>query len=98
MTEDKKYNGWSNYETWNVKLWLDNDEYLCNEWQPEIAGQYPDDEVGLARAIQEFVCDPENGLVPDLGATMASDLLNAALSEVNWREIAESILEANEEQ
>ena len=23
---DKKYNGWTNYETWVVKLWLDNDE------------------------------------------------------------------------
>ena len=25
-----KYNGWSNYETWNFKLWLDNDEDLHN--------------------------------------------------------------------
>ena len=22
---DGTYNGWSNWETWNVKLWLDND-------------------------------------------------------------------------
>ena len=21
------YNGWTNYETWNVALWLDNDRY-----------------------------------------------------------------------
>jgi hypothetical protein len=21
-----KYNGWTNYETWNFKLWADNDE------------------------------------------------------------------------
>ena len=25
-----KYNGWSNYETWNFKLWLDNDEGVHN--------------------------------------------------------------------
>jgi hypothetical protein len=21
-----EYNGWSNYQTWNVMLWLDNDQ------------------------------------------------------------------------
>ena len=26
MTTDTRYNGWSNYETWNVALWLDNEE------------------------------------------------------------------------
>ena len=25
-TETQTYNGWKNYETWAVKLWLDNDE------------------------------------------------------------------------
>ena len=25
-----EYNGWENYETWCVKLWLDNDEFHYN--------------------------------------------------------------------
>ena len=24
------YNGWANYETWNVALWLGNDETMYN--------------------------------------------------------------------
>jgi hypothetical protein len=30
---DKGYNGWSNYETWNVKLWIDNDEGSYEMWR-----------------------------------------------------------------
>jgi len=26
MKTDKTYNGWPNYDTWNVMLWMDNDE------------------------------------------------------------------------
>ena len=31
-----KYNGWSNFETWNFKLWLDNDQDLHNYIMDEI--------------------------------------------------------------
>jgi hypothetical protein len=24
------YNGWTNYQTWNVALWMQNDEFLYN--------------------------------------------------------------------
>ena len=28
IATDKTYNGWANYETWNVALWLQNDYSL----------------------------------------------------------------------
>ena len=29
-TASETYNGWANYETWNVALWLGNDEKMYN--------------------------------------------------------------------
>ena len=98
--EHKDYNGWTNYETWNVKLWLDN-EPCTYELQKELAEQAKEtakvdvwtreetDRFTLADLLKEWVEDNR----PDIEASMYSDLLGAALSEVNWNEIAETILE-----
>lgn len=92
MSEDRSYNGWTNYETWNVALWLNNDQG-SQEMAHEIVRDNPEDwKAGdaLKDALQE--------LMPDLGATMWADLLGAAFSEVNWREIAENFRDDLDEQ
>jgi hypothetical protein len=35
---DISYNGWENYETWNVALWINNDQGIYNIAQ--LAGDY----------------------------------------------------------
>ena len=81
------YNGWTNYETWCVKLWMDNEEGSYRYWL-EKAEEDDVDASDLAEIIQ---CEHEEAL-PNLEG-FAADLLNTALSEVNWVEIAESLIE-----
>jgi len=94
MTEDK-YNGWTNYETWCVKLWIDNDQGLYETAQ-EICCGHRSERYGLAGREDDLQGYLGN-LMPRLEASFASDLLGHAFYRVNWREIVETIREDHEE-
>ena len=88
------YNGWSNYETWIVKLWMDNSGD-ADYWADANAARCPlwsdADVYGLARDIKVA---HEDAVPDDLDAVgWAADLLGAAMSAVNWEEIARHILD-----
>lgn len=94
------YNGWSNYETWNVALWIDNEQGSYSDtrqWAQEAfdnaCGSVEDrkDEAKsvLAAQLKDWI-EEMNPLAGN--ASMFSDLLSAALSEVDWYEIAEHYL------
>jgi hypothetical protein len=112
MTNDKKYNGWNNYETWNVALWIDNDYGMYTQRQ-EMAQTAWDDaaasphghvtrlenaQAKLAAGLKDWV-EEMNPIASE--NSLFTDLLNAALGEVDWDEIAENFLtdvEKTEEQ
>jgi hypothetical protein len=105
MTTPETYNGWKNYPTWAVNLWLSNDEALygaTRELVDRERGMYSapyfkamNAGQGAARgqvadALKSWVRDE---LAPDLGASFAADLLGYALNTVDWLEIADAWLE-----
>jgi len=99
---NEKYNGWTNYETWSVALWIDENKGAHEAWR-ETANDFfntSSKSEGLLKqrhaaiyrladclkaAHMEFMPQPE---IPDV----YSQLLQGALSEVNWDEIAEGLI------
>lgn len=101
-----EYNGWHNYETWAVNLWLSNEQTSSQYWSDaarEAIKQAPKDdrvpkiwtadEAARFNLADQLKSELED-MAPDLGATLWADLLNAAMSEVNWAEIAAALIEA----
>lgn len=97
MKHDEKptYNGWSNYETWAVNLWLSNEEGSYRYWTDrtrELIAECMDEDADrsalsrLARELEEAVS--EECAIPK--ANLAANLMTAALGEVDWCEIARS--------
>jgi hypothetical protein len=92
--EAEKYNGWTNYETWVVCLWLDNEESSYRYWRAE-AERHRQDADEPNEAVNNFAAQLKDELeeaTPTDAPNVYSDLLNAALSAVNWHEIAEHLL------
>jgi hypothetical protein len=102
----KKYKGWTNYETWVVNLWISNEQSTYCYWREqarmhrENAGECKQVQGGiwteckaatfnLADQLEEEVTEGASRIE----ASMYSDLVLAALGEVNWGEIADSWLE-----
>lgn len=99
--KEKGYQGWTNYETWCVSLWIDNEESTYN-WAREATREAIQDAKDnpseylkpkqnriylLSKRLEEAVSE----WAPELEG-MWADLMTSALQEVNWREIAEGLL------
>lgn len=86
MPTQEKYNGWTNYSTWNVMLWLDNDEPAYRSY---------------TAAVERFRArKPQATKLPALRAYLiAKDALGNTTGDgvrlntkcINWREIADAM-------
>ena len=101
----QEYNGWTNYETWAVNLWMSNDQG-SDEFYCETAQEVYNDSEQETRSDGSILFTREERATLTLADRLKdeheerqseltgvsgvfSDLLGAALSEVNWYEIAE---------
>lgn len=100
--QDTTYNGWKNRETWVVDLWLGNDPGYYRDCKVVVESLIKDIDLGalsiwqakldLEDTLQEYV---EN-VCPARQGGLEGDLLKTALSRVDWEEIAQGLLEAEE--
>lgn len=96
------YNGWRNYETWAVALWIDNEQGSYSYSREMVSDAVeshaldPNTEPGETVSVSDIADRLKDWIeesAPEMEASLYSDLLNAALSEVDWYEIAENYLE-----
>lgn len=97
--DEKGYNGWENYETWATKLWLDNEEWAYND-VTEQANEHVELSLGdyeFSNWLQDYVDTHMINGETESVAGLAADLLNSAVSEIDWFEIAKSFLDEAKE-
>lgn len=73
------YNGWTNKETWLVSLWLGDDFVSLSEEGQIITAAF-------IRETVEYICESETKSVE---GRFLMDLLNCALGEINYDELAQ---------
>lgn len=83
------YNGWTNWETWQINLWLDNEEPLYREKQRFLRRLDGIREPLQADAIEAFCREQFPKGTPDMDP--------GDMEKVNWTEIAESFVREAEE-
>ncbi|NBT76662.1 MAG: hypothetical protein EBT15_12005 [Betaproteobacteria bacterium] len=104
---DTTYNGWTNYETWLVSLWMENEqcsqEYFREQAREIYDGHEPIPDTRLTREevvrfrFADWLKEHYDENIPEIPGVYG-DLLGAALSSVNWDEIAHHYIEAIKEE
>ena len=88
------YNGWTNWETWNANLWIENDWRMSESFSlqaGDLLGSYEKDQaiVLLSERINDYFLD----MMPDVEPGFYSDAMSTSFREINFREIASHYVE-----
>jgi hypothetical protein len=92
------YNGYANYETWLISVWIDNEQHTIDGWL-DVAKHYYD-----IAEDQKYFTKKEEAIITlsgdmaewygdnmpdscDIGG-LWTDLIHAALGSVDWYELA----------
>ena len=86
-----KYNGWTNYETWNFNLWITN-----NEGDYRHALQLTEDSINkyeLSKDLEEWAEDMADDVLRsyEYAHGFIKDMVNTSIKEVNFYEVAEHL-------
>lgn len=100
----EKYNGWTNYETWNFALWEDSDYWheIAQECYDEaesddVFSRMDNARLELKDRIESYLEElQDNQNMPTNG--FFADILGAAIQKVNCYELAESWMDEVEEE
>ena len=99
---DTTYNGWSNYPTWNWKLWIDNEQGSCEYWEERARECFKDADAdnweeaeteasqALAAELESEADEAQSNMVGVTGPF--ADITGWAMGQIDWREIAESMI------
>ncbi len=97
---DERHNGHRNYETWSYSLWLSNDYHTQRFWESTAEEAIRDNDGDIEMAVSDLremlrenaeaeldsVIDPAN-------ASWVTDIANAAFREIDFHEVATSLIE-----
>lgn len=81
--QDTEYNGWPNYQTWNVMLWMDNEEGAYRLYREKVE-RYKSKKLHFGGVAARMACEAAFGEATGDGVRFSN-------SRIKWVKIAEAM-------